>query len=65
VRASEEVASALSAEQVAAAFDVSAYLTHVDETYRRLGLPLSQAASAVDAERPQVAVEAGIGGGTL
>jgi adenylosuccinate lyase len=65
VSASADVRAALSDDALAAAFDVSAYLTHIDETYRRLGLPLSSADSAAAAERPQVAVEAGIGGGSL
>jgi adenylosuccinate lyase len=66
VSASPEVRAALDDAALAAAFDVSAYLTHVDETYRRLGLPLSEGApAAAEAERPAVAVEAGIGGGSL
>jgi adenylosuccinate lyase len=66
VAASPEVGAALSPSQISAAFDVGGYLQHIDETYRRLGLPLSEARDAsADAERPQVAVEAGIGGGTL
>jgi adenylosuccinate lyase len=65
VHGSAEVTGALTAEQLADAFDVSAYLTHIDETYRRLGLPLSEAPQAGGAEPPMFAVEAGIGGGTL
>ena len=65
VQASPEITGALSAGQLAVAFDVNAYLQHIDDTYRRLGLPLSDARDAVEAERPVVAVEAGIGGGTL
>jgi adenylosuccinate lyase len=65
VSASPEVRAVLSDAQIEAAFDVSAYLQHIDETYRRLDLPLSDAASLAEMERPAVAVEAGIGGGTL
>jgi adenylosuccinate lyase len=64
-RASSEVTAVLTPEQLDAAFDVSAYLGHIDDTYRRLGLPLSEAPAAVEVERPAVAVEAGIGGGSL
>ena len=65
VRASAEVRAALSAEQLDACFDVSAYLVHIDDTYRRLGLPVVEPDGAAPAERPAVAVEAGLGGGTL
>jgi adenylosuccinate lyase len=64
VHASSEVRSALTLEQLEAAFDVSAYLVHIDETYGRLGLPL-ESVEAAAAERPLHAVEAGIGGGSL
>jgi adenylosuccinate lyase len=66
VRGSAEVRAALTTQQLDACFDVSAYLVHIDDTYRRLGLPLAAApdGSAV-LERPAVAVEAGLGGGSL
>jgi adenylosuccinate lyase len=66
VQAAGEVRAALSSEQLAACFDVSAYLVHIDETYRRLGLPVVDAnGTAAAVERPAVAVEAGLGGGNL
>ncbi len=67
VRASDEVRAALTDAQLDACFDVSAYLAHIDDTYRRLGLPVVEpnGASPAAAERPEVAVEAGLGGGNL
>jgi adenylosuccinate lyase len=65
VRASPEISAALGAEQLDACFDISAFLVHLDETYRRLGLPVVEPAGVADVERPKVAVEAGLGGGTL
>jgi adenylosuccinate lyase len=65
VRGSAEVRGALSDAQLDACFDVSAYLVHIDDTYRRLGLPVVAANGAGPAERPEIAVEAGLGGGTL
>ena len=67
VRGSAEVADALTPEQLDSAFDVSAYLSHIDDTYRRLGLPLVEpnGAGVREMERPAVAVEAGLGGGKL
>jgi adenylosuccinate lyase len=64
VHASPEVRAALTTEQLDVAFDVSAYLVHIDDTYGRLGLPL-ESIEAADAGRPLHAVEAGIGGGSL
>ena len=47
-----------------ACFDLSAYLAGIDGTYRRLGLEIRHADTETVAEdRPQLAVEAGIGGG--
>jgi adenylosuccinate lyase len=64
VRGSEEVRAVLDAAQLDDALDASAYLRHVDETYRRLGLPLEAPSPAtVEASRPELAVEAGLGGG--
>ncbi|HEV7678602.1 MAG TPA: adenylosuccinate lyase [Candidatus Dormibacteraeota bacterium] len=66
VHASPDIRAALTLEQLDVAFDVSAYLVHIDETYRRLGLPVLDAdAAAPEVARPAVAVEAGIGGGSL
>jgi adenylosuccinate lyase len=67
VHASPEIRAALTREQLDKAFDVTAYLVHIDDTYRRLGLPVLDAgeSAAADAARPSVAVEAGIGGGSL
>jgi adenylosuccinate lyase len=64
VRGSEEVRAVLDAAQLDDALDASAYLRHVDETYRRLGLPLEAPSPATaEAGRPELAVEAGLGGG--
>ena len=50
----------------ATTFDVDAYLEHVDETYARLGLPVDATpANPAVAQRPALAVEAGLGGGQL
>jgi adenylosuccinate lyase len=51
VAASPEVAAALTPEQVSACFELEPYLTHIDESFRRLGL------------LAPVAVAVGIGGG--
>jgi len=62
-----ELAATLSSETLDACFDLGAYLGGIDHTFRRLGLPLVAAADSqpVETERPQFAVESGIGGGTL
>ena len=65
-RASAEVGAALNAAQLESVFDVSAYLGHIDDTYRRLGLAIVEPnGSAGAVQRPEVAVEAGLGGGAL
>jgi adenylosuccinate lyase len=47
-----------------AVFDVNAYLRHIDETYVRLGLPITATTSRQSSPvRPELAVEAGLGGG--
>ena len=38
LEADPEVTSRLSAEQIAAIFDVESYLEHIDESFRRIGL---------------------------
>ena len=54
----------LAPEGLDACFDLSAYLAGIDGTYRRLGLEIRDAEpGTVTEERPQLAVEAGIGGG--
>jgi len=66
VRASAEIREALPPQELDTAFDVSFYLDHIDDTYRRLGLPVVEPNGAAPAaERPEVAVEAGLGGGNL
>jgi adenylosuccinate lyase len=53
----------LDAETLASCFDLSASLRGVDETYRRLGLPVIEPPEEEDrAPRPRLAIEAGIGG---
>jgi adenylosuccinate lyase len=61
-----ELAAALPGEVLDACFDLRPYLAGIDETYRRLGLPVvdaEQAALVHEEERPRLAIEAGIGGG--
>jgi adenylosuccinate lyase len=64
VVADPEMSAALG-DQLARCFDVQRYLNHIDDTYARLGLSTdSTAAPATSTEpRPQLAVEAGLGGG--
>jgi len=51
---------------IASCFDVSAYLVHIDETYRRLGLPVEETDTVrVRVDRPALAVEPGLGGGKV
>jgi adenylosuccinate lyase len=52
---------------MAQAFDIDAYLSHIDETYARLGLAVEppQPDPVASAEQPALAVEAGLGGGQL
>ena len=66
VRGDGEVGEALSVERLDRCFDVAEYLAHVDDTYRRLGLSVTDAGvEQVSDERPAQAVEAGIGGGQV
>jgi adenylosuccinate lyase len=66
VRGSEEVRAVLDDARLAQVFDIAAYTLHIDETFRRLGLPLEAPSEAApDAARPALAVEAGLGGGKL
>jgi adenylosuccinate lyase len=54
----------LSAETLDGCFDLAAYLAGIDRTYRRLGLEIRDSPPApVNQKRPELAVEAGIGGG--
>jgi adenylosuccinate lyase len=54
----------LSPEALDHCFDLGAYLAGIDDSYRRLGLQIRDAAPATPpGERPPLAVEAGIGGG--
>ncbi len=66
VVADPDVSAALG-DQLERCFDVQRYLNHIDDTYARLGLSTdSTAAPATTTEpRPQLAVEAGLGGGRL
>jgi len=57
VMADAEIVAALSPETLEGCFDVSTYLTNIDETYRRLGLSCEDVAGGV----PQ-RVEAGVAG---
>ncbi len=66
VSADAEVSAALG-DDLERSFDVQRYLNHIDDTYRRLGLStaVSTPPDAQQTERPQLAVEAGLGGGRL
>jgi adenylosuccinate lyase len=59
-----QLGEVLSPERLDACFDLAPYLAGIDGIYRRLGLEIRDAetGTATD-ERPQLAVEAGIGGG--
>jgi len=58
------LATTLSPEALDGCFDLAPYLAGIDTIYRRLGLDISDAVpTALPEERPQLAVEAGIGGG--
>ena len=64
VRRDEEVCMVLDEARLAEVLDAAAYTRHVDETYRRLGLPVeAPRETEPDTERPALAVEAGLGGG--
>jgi adenylosuccinate lyase len=66
VASDPEVSAALDDEQLQEAFDVHAYLHHIDDTYARLGLSTTAALPESEAAAPpQLAVEAGLGGGRL
>jgi adenylosuccinate lyase len=59
-----QLGEVLSAERLDACFDLATYLAGIDGTYRRLGLEIRDAETGTATEeRPQLAVEAGIGGG--
>jgi adenylosuccinate lyase len=59
-----QLAEVLSPERLDACFDLAAYLAGIDGTYRRLGLEIRDPEKGTATEeRPQLAVEAGIGGG--
>ena len=65
VRGSEEVGAVLDATRLDEVFDFAAYTRYIDDTYRRLGLPVEAPGDTTAAARPELAVEAGIGGGRL
>ncbi len=66
VRGSEEVRAVLDDAALDEAFDITAYTRHIDDTYRRLGLPIeAPGATPAESTRPDLAVEAGLGGGRL
>jgi hypothetical protein len=62
---SAELREAVGEQALARAFELEEYLAHIDDTFRRLGLPLDPVPPAAVAERPSLAVEAGIGGGAV
>jgi adenylosuccinate lyase len=65
VTADPQVRSVLSDKHLAMVFDEAAYTSHIDDTYRRLGLALAPAGGDADSAQPRPlhAVESGIGGG--
>jgi adenylosuccinate lyase len=65
VAADPDVSGALSEATIAHCFDVSTYLEHIDETYRRLGLSTSTTEAGPAATPSEFAVEAGIAGGRM
>ncbi|MHB8533628.1 MAG: adenylosuccinate lyase [Solirubrobacteraceae bacterium] len=66
VHADEEATAALTPQQLAAAFDVQEYLAHIDDTYVRLGLSTATTdTNQPPHTQPELAVEAGLGGGKL
>jgi adenylosuccinate lyase len=61
-----EVRAVLDEAHLEAVFDETAYTRHIDDTYRRLGLPTTAVPTGDGVvEQPELAVEAGIGGGVL
>jgi adenylosuccinate lyase len=59
-----QLGEVLSPERLDACFDLAPYLAGIDGTYRRLGLEIRDAETGTATEeRPQLAIEAGIGGG--
>ncbi len=66
VEGDAEVRDALGADILAHAFDVQAFLNHIDDTFDSLGLSTAQKAVPEAQAAPQeLAVEAGLGGGRL
>jgi adenylosuccinate lyase len=63
VRGSADVTAVLDAAHLEEVFDVAAYTRFIDDTYRRLGLPIEAPGDIGTADRPELAVEAGLGGG--
>jgi adenylosuccinate lyase len=60
-----DISVALPAATIAHCFDVDTYLTHIDETYRRLGLSTSTTEAGPSAKPSEFAAEAGIAGGRM
>ncbi len=58
------IVAALGLERIERCFDVTAYLSGIDETYRRLGLSARTPELQQEPSRSALAVEAGIGGAT-
>ncbi|HEV7468140.1 MAG TPA: adenylosuccinate lyase [Candidatus Dormibacteraeota bacterium] len=63
VRGSDELRAVLDGPRLDEVFDPMAFTRYVDDTYRRLGLPVEAPGDTTAAARPELAVEAGIGGG--
>ena len=60
----DALSQTLDAQTLDACFDLSQYLAGIDGIYRRLGLAIAEPGPpAAAGDRPQLAVEAGIGGG--
>jgi adenylosuccinate lyase len=63
VQADAELRDALGPDILANAFDVQAFLHHIDDTYDRLGLSTTGGAPDIEQAPRELAVEAGLGGG--
>jgi len=65
VASDSDVTSALDPGAIERCFDVSSYLVHIDEIYRRLGLSTEPADHNAEPEPAELAAEVGLGGGKV
>ena len=65
-RADQKIVEALTEPEIEHCFDLSGYLARIDETFKRLGLPLdAKPNDGGDGINRDIPVEAGIGGGIV